>query len=79
MYCRLVKNMDWKQVEDEFTARFGYRTKNSLISHYLSIRCKWGLSKGRIDSINREEDKSTVLNHSSHLPMEFLTNIGFVH
>jgi len=71
--------MDWKQVEDEFKERFGYRSKNSLNTHFASIRCKWGLSKGRIGSENREKDKNTVLNRSSHLPKKFLTDIGFVH
>lgn len=79
LHCRLVKNMDWKQVEDEFKERFGYRSKNSLNTHFASIRCKWGLSKGGIGSENREKDKNTVLNRSSHLPKKFLTDIGFVH
>jgi hypothetical protein len=79
VYCRLVINMDWDQVEHEFEARFGHRTRRGLICRCSEIRRKWDLSEATSDAIDPEKDKVTVLNRALHLPMESLIDIGFVH
>jgi hypothetical protein len=78
-YCLVVKQWDWDQVEHEFKARFGYRTREGLKSHYSGICRKWGLSKAGSDPIDREGNKSKILHRALDFPKEFLTKIGYVH
>jgi hypothetical protein len=78
-YCRIVKDVEWDQIEHGLKRLFVQRTKAALTCHCSEIRHKWGLSKAGSDAMDQEKDKVTVLNHALHFQTDFLVNVGFVH
>jgi hypothetical protein len=78
-YCRIVKDVEWDQIEHGLKRLFVHRTKAALTCHCSEIRHKWGLSKAGSDAMDQEKDKVTVLNHALHFQTDFLVNVGFVH
>lgn len=78
-YARVMRDCSWPEIEDQFAAVFGTRSKGGLTSVYYRVRRDWGLaevlksSPGSFAADCKEIDRR-ALNFSR----EFLAQIGFL-
>lgn len=82
MYCRIVKRLVWKDIEDQFANTFDLRTKDGLTSVYYRIRREWGLGMAQglavsTGSGNTALDEMKVAEMATRFSPDFLESFGY--
>ena len=79
MYARIIKRMDWSEIEYEFARIFGQRTKGGLTSVYYRLRKLWGLEDVlRSGASSYEAEKRVVDRRALGFRADFLISIGYL-
>jgi len=77
MYCRIVRNAQWHDIEDWFTTFFGLRTKSGLTSVYYRIRRAWNMKEiTSTGSSTLESDRDKVIAKANQCSESFLISLG---
>lgn len=78
MFYRIVKELSWPEIEDNFARFFNLRTKDGLTSVYYRIRKSWGMEEvlktGPDGSMG---DRRKVDEKAGMFSREFLVNLGY--
>lgn len=80
MYARIVRDLSWPEIEDEFERFFGSRSKGGLTSVYYRVRRDWGLLevlKSGADSY--AADCKEVERRAMNFSAGFLGQIGYLY
>lgn len=43
MYCYVIQELGWREINDQFARFFRVRTRDGLIRVYYRIRKEWGM------------------------------------
>jgi hypothetical protein len=78
MYCRVVQELSWPEIEDKFADFFHLRTKDGLTSVYYRIRKDWDLKEVLKTSPSSKDDRETVKEKAGYFQEEFLGKIRYV-
>lgn len=91
MHARIVRDHDWRRIEDDFERAFGHRRpRDGLTAVYYRIRTRWGLAQvlksgsgvaaaaaaAATMELSRE-DVAAVHARAAKLDQEFLQRIGY--
>lgn len=79
MYTRIVRDLSWPEIEDEFERFFGSRSKGGLTSVYYRVRRDWGLLEVLKSGANSyAADCKEVERRAMNFSAEFLGQIGYL-
>lgn len=79
MYARVVKDHTWPEIEDQFNAIFGFRTKGALTSVYYRVRKDWGLTEVlKTGPGSYVADCKEVERRARKFSASFLVEIGYL-
>ena len=79
MFARIVQDKRWVDIEDDFSAVFGQRTKGGLTSVYYRIRKQWGLEEVlKRDATCHEAERGLVEQRAVNFSRDFLITIGYL-
>ena len=79
MYTRIVRDLSWPEIEDEFERFFGSRSKGGLTSVYYRVRRDWGLLEVLKSGANSyAADCREVERRAMNFSAEFLSQIGYL-
>ncbi|KAL1582265.1 hypothetical protein WHR41_09117 [Cladosporium halotolerans] len=77
MYCRVIKEQSWPEVEDNFALFFKPRTKDGLTSVYYRIRKDWGMEEVlKIGPGGTTGDRRKVEDKAAYFSRDFLNTLG---
>ncbi|KAM0707270.1 hypothetical protein Q7P35_006602 [Cladosporium inversicolor] len=80
MHRRVVKELSWPGVENEFAKFFELRSKPGLTSVYYRIRQDWGMEKVLKSRVHKANDLRVIERKAAHFSRTFLESIGyFIH
>jgi hypothetical protein len=77
MYYRIIKELFWPEIKDEYATFFDSRSEDGLISGYYPIRDSWNMGdvlKSNPDSVG---ERSKVEARANHLSRGFLDKLGY--
>jgi hypothetical protein len=77
VHHRIVKQLSWPEIEDEFAKFFKLRSKSGLTSVYYRIRKSWGMEQVLKNQTRCGDDLDVVEKRADHLSRAFLENIGY--
>ncbi|KAK4906155.1 hypothetical protein LTR49_024641 [Elasticomyces elasticus] len=78
VFCRIVKDLSWPEIEDRFARHFGLRTKDGLSSVYYRTRQAWGMEKVlEADSDGSVGDRGRVERKAALFSRSFLQSVGY--
>lgn len=79
MYTRIVRDLSWPEIEDEFYRFFGSRSKGGLTSVYYRVRRDWGMLEVLKSGANSyAADCKEVERRAMNFSAEFLGQIGYL-
>jgi hypothetical protein len=79
VYSRVVRSLDWNQIEHDFKAAYRSRAVRGLNSVYYRMRKEWDIGKVKDECASRDKDKAIVLRQALRSPEELLRSIRCVH
>ncbi|KAL1305841.1 hypothetical protein AAFC00_003999 [Neodothiora populina] len=80
MFARIVKEHDWRKIEDDFELVFNQRRpRDGLTAVYYRIRTSWGMQQVLKNGPDRCKNDIDVVNvRAQDLPPSFLRRIGYL-
>ena len=79
MFARIVQDKCWLDIENDFAAIFGDRTRGGLTSVYYRIRKSWGLDEVlKSGKSSYEAEKRVVDRRAENFSRDFLLSIGYL-
>lgn len=77
MYKRIVMQLSWAAIEDQFTTFFDTRSRDGLTSAYYRIRRSWGMREvTRTKPLDLESDTQKIFQMAMSFTRQFLENVG---
>jgi hypothetical protein len=77
MYYRIVREISWSEIEEEFARFFNLRTKDALTSVYYRIRKMWGMDKVLDADLHSIGDRYRAESEASRFSRDFLMDLGY--
>ena len=78
MYYRLIRELSWPEIENEYESFFNLRTKDGLTSVYYRIREDWGMEKVLSTGTDFISAHDIVRRRASNFSKKFLTDLGYL-
>lgn len=80
MFARIVQELDWRRIEDEFEAIFGQRRpRDGLTAVYYRIRTRWGMRQVLKSGPDKCHNDAEIVEARAHeLSHHFLRRIGYI-
>jgi len=78
MYYRLIRELSWPEIENEYASFFNLRTKDGLTSVYYRIREDWGMKKVLSTGTDFISAHDIVRIRASNFSKKFLTDLGYL-
>jgi len=80
MYARIIREHDWRKIEDDFERIFRQRRpRDGLTAVYYRIRNKWGMQQVLKSGPDKyQTDISIVDARARGLPRQFLQEVGYM-
>ena len=79
MYCRIVRRMNWPEIEDRFAQIFNMRSIGGLTSVYYRIRRSWGMEEVLSNGPDGTESDWRMVNlKAMNFSRDFLASIGYL-
>jgi hypothetical protein len=77
MYYRIIRELSWLEIQNEFKRFFNLRTKDGLTSVYYRIRKTWSMDKVLGTETSAMSARDVVESKASNFSRDFLEKLGY--